>query len=392
MSVNFIQCPLFRDFPVVQNVLKTSLMWCHFFFIVSQTLFGQQPEGACSLRMELEGTGVVIVKSQQTSSEGHTSQVILEKPGGTKHVLAESKALNFVSLLRGDIDGDQIPEVVAIAKNPLSDDVLPYVFQGKPELKQVFPLREEDNPIIGKEIGISPGKAGSDLFVKELVNFHDFGPPDLYINELFQLRSARLVKVGERVIAGNHFNQVLNLGALAFQKGDFLEALKKYETVLNSSGSSAMPAEAQAIAWFYQGEARKFLKDFSGAIENYLNVVKRFPESAVSEQAAQEEAFLSSNQAASQALSLYIDALKLEKGGKLNEALALLDKGIPLFPKNQLGDYLRFLRGEILILIGYGEEALKNFRDLKKEFPNTPLRSKIDSTLLELETNPDEME
>jgi len=369
--------------------LSTFCVLALLFFFSHIEACAQPAEGACSLRMEIEGVGVIIVKSPKTSTKGPNSQLLLEKPGGAKIILAESDALIFVGLLKGDLDGDQFPEVVAIAKNPAGDDCLPYIFGGKPEFRQLFPNKEEENPLVGKEIAIVPGKNKSLLCVRELVNIHDFGPPDLYLNKFYSLHLGKLEKVEEKIQGGTHFNQLLNLGALAFQKGEFLDSLKKYETVASSPG---VPPEAMATAIFYAGESRKFLKDFSGAIEKYYLVKKQFPDSAVADQAEEELDFLSRNSDASQALSLFVDVSRLQRTGKSKEALSLLDKGIPSISVGNIGDYLLFLRGEILISLEQGEEALKTFREIKSRFPKTPLFEKVEMNIKELESGPDEME
>jgi len=341
--------------------------------------------------MELDGVGVIIVKPPQTSADGHTSQLLLESLSGAKRLLAESSALDFVGLLKGDLDGDQTPEVVAIAKTRESDDFLPYVFHGQKELKQVFPPREEDNPLFGKEITIVPGKVGSLLCVKTLESYHDFGPPDLYVNGLYQLRKGTFVKTGERVLVGTHFNPLLNNAGRLYHKGSYLEAMKVYEAVILGY-RNVMPREALATALFFKAETRKWLKDFSGAIADFKALAKEHSDSPLAARAEKERTFLTDHAAAGPALSLYIDVVRLQKIGKNQEALTLLDQSGPVTSQGNMNDALMFLRGEILVDLGRVDEALQVFRNLKKMFPKSSFLDRVETTLQELEVKPDEME
>jgi tetratricopeptide (TPR) repeat protein len=360
-------------------------------FLSTLSLQGQSSPGPRTLRMELEGAGCLLVTPPQTSTDGQTSQLLLEKPGGTKRLLAESQALDFVGLLKGDLDGDQISEVVAIAQNRSSDDQLPYIFKGHHDLKQVFPPREEDNPLLGKEISIVSGKTGSLLRVKTLLSYYDFGPPDLFLNEFYKLSGEKLVKTGENIVPGEHFNQKLNYAGFQFHRGKFFESFTEYQNLL-ASPPTAMPASARAEALFAQGECLKLLKDFNQALALFDRFSLEYPQHAKCEIARSEAAFLKKFKDDGSALSLFTDVTRLERQGKSTEALALLEKGFGNIGTNSMGDHLLFLRGELLADLDRVEEALHCFSRISQEFPQSLLKEKAETMLMDLQLDPDLLE
>ncbi|MBF0499578.1 MAG: tetratricopeptide repeat protein [Candidatus Riflebacteria bacterium] len=355
----------------------------------AKTAYGQQLPGAHSLRLEVPGVGNIIVRPVSGAEDEGLSQLLLEKPGGSRHVLASLEALDFVTLLKGDLDGDQNPEVIAIARNRGGDELMPYIFGGSGDLKQIFPPGDEGNPLIGKEISLAPGPQGLSLVIKVPVNFHDFGPPDLYNLEYYRLHGEKLEKVGEKLQEGTHFNQKLNMAGYAFSKNNYLEALKEYEAVIASDGAR-MPAAARAEAFFAQAECRKIMKDFVGAAALYQKVVDEFPEAPQQLEAKRESVFLKANLAASQTLSLYIDVSQLNRLGQSAAALELLDKSKAIATDGPLSDHLAFLRGEILIALGRIEDAVKFLQGFRKRFPASILRDRVEATLQDLQGKPDE--
>ncbi|MFZ2956081.1 MAG: tetratricopeptide repeat protein [Candidatus Ozemobacteraceae bacterium] len=355
----------------------------------SGVAFAQQLQGAHSLRLELPGTGNVIVRPAAGTDDEGVSQLLLEKPGGDRHVLSSLEALDFITLLKGDLDGDQNPEVIAVARNRGGDELMPYIFSGTGSLKQVFPPGEEGNPLIGKEISLAPGPLGTTLAIKVLVNVHDYGPPDLYNIEYYRLRGGKLEKVGEKLLNGVHFNQRLNIAGNSFSKGNYLEALKEYEAVF-ASASSVMPAAARAEGLFFQAECRRFLKDFSGAIDVYERVVTQYAETPQALEAKREGEFLKKNLAASQALSLYIDVSQLNRLGRSPEALALLEKAGETLAPGPLTPHLEFLKSEILISLGRVDDAVRLLQEFRQRYPSSELLGRVESSIQDLQGKPDE--
>jgi len=356
-------------------------------FAVSPVL--EQKSGAKSLRLEIEGVGVVIAKAPAHEGETEVSQLLLEKPGGMVKVIATCEGIEFCALYRADLSGNGEREIVIIARSKTGEDFMPYIYEAKGELRRIFPKNEEDNSIIGKEITLVVDKNGDALCVKELVNIHDYGPPDLLQSEYYRLQAGKLVKIKESIPEGKHFNQALNLAGLIFQNGDYLNALKRYEKVYTDF-KDKMPRLAIAETFFYQAESRKFLKDFSGAISIYKKIVKEYPESPQAGIADTESRFLSANLGVNSTLSLYMDVSKFLKMEKWSEALNMLDCSPTKIASGPMADHLMFLRGEALVSLGKVDEAIKVYKLIKSLFPNSALIPNIDTNLQELMGNPDE--
>lgn len=358
------------------------------FIICSIASFAESPQTPQPLRMLLNGGGAVIVKVPYTSPEGHSSQLLHEKPGGARILLAESATLSFVSLQQGDLDGDQIPEILAIARNPNTNDFLPFIFKGQTDLKMIFPLREEDTSLIGKEIKIIPGKTSSFLCVKVILPYHDFGPPDLFVNRLYKIRDEKLEKVEERIIECSHFNQRLNLGTHHYHQGEFGKAKQGFQSLI-ASFPLDMPDEAKAEAFFFYGDTLKFQKDFPKASANFETVLRNYPEAPIAERAMEEHEFLSTYRMATEALSLLIEVSLLERGGKWSDALNLLSKGMESEESKEVEDILLFRKAEILFSLGRAEEALAILKEVQTRFPEFSKQEQVQELIQEFEIPPD---
>jgi len=352
-------------------------------------LSAQQPAGTRSLRLELPGAGTILVRPVSRETDESASQLLFEKPGGSLTVLTTLDALDFVELLKGDLDGDHSPEVIAVARNRGSDDLLPFVYGGGSNLHQIFPPAGEDNALFGKEITISTASDGAALTLKVPITIHDFGPPDLYSLEFYRLKSDRLEKVEERLLGGSHFNQRLNKAGWAFSRGRYLEALQEYSALM-ASPPADMPLEARSEALFAEAESRKFLKDFATARSLYDQVGSRYPGTPMAHEAARESAFLKENQGVEAGLSLYMDVSQLNRSNRTEEALQLLELRMPGIATGSIAPHLHLLKGELLSALGKAEEAIKLYRTFAARFPRSPLQEQVDSALQELEGNPDE--
>jgi len=341
----------------------------------------------------MEGVGAIVARPPSIDSDGDAAQLLVEKPGGKLLVIASFEGLEFASLLSADLDGDRIPEVVAVARHRSGDDLMPFIFGGSTELNRIFPPGDgEDNPIMGKEISIVQGATGAELCVKIPISIHDFGPPDLFQIETYRLRGRQLVKTGETLTEAKHFNQIMNRAALAAQRGRYLDALKDYESVLGMNGNSVkLSPEARAEALLAAADCRAGLKDFSTALELYRRVTVECPGSPQADKAGRESAFIASHITSPAALSLYTDIARANRTERWNDALMLLEK-TPDILKSPLGDHLMFQRGEALIGLGRVEEAIAVFKSLRSEFPRSALAEAASERLQELEGAPESPE
>ncbi|HOY68854.1 MAG TPA: tetratricopeptide repeat protein [Candidatus Ozemobacteraceae bacterium] len=343
-----------------------------------------------SLRLDIGGGCAVVARPQSGESAGEMAQLLLEKPGGNLHVLATFEGLEFTGLLSADLDGNAVPEVIAIARHRAGDEFMPFIFACDGDFRRIFPPGEgEDNPIIGKEITTIPGKSGTELCVKIPVTIHDFGPPDLFQIETYRLRGKQLEKTGESLTEARHFNQIMNRGALSLQRGSYLEALKEYESVLGLNGTAMrLPPAAKAEALLAAAECRSGLKDFSTALELYRRVTIECPGTPQASKAGSEASFIAKHLGNTAALALYTDILRANRMERWNEALALLDAS-PNALKSPLEDHFTFQRGEALLGLGRVDEAIAQYRRIRSEFSRSSLAETAAERLQELEGAPE---
>ncbi len=370
-------------------MIRRFLVVAGWILLCSVTLSGQTAPESPGKRLELPGIGTLIIRNTSGGTEGEISQLLLEKPGGSAQIIAGQEVMNFTDLLKGDLDGDGQIEIIAVARNRAGDDVMPFIFRPGASFQQVFPEFEEENPVIGKEITIIPGPGKSLMAVRVLVNVHDFGPPDLFTIESYALQGKKLVKIGEKLLEGTHFNQVLNRAGLYFQRGDYLKALEGYQSLL-ASQSAGMPTQACVVAMLYEAESRKFLKDFTGALPLYQKVFTTFPDSPEAETAKREYEFISKNLQSAKDLSLFIDASQLESTNRLTEALQLIEQTRAQHAQGPLADHMMFLQSEILISLGRAPEAIATLEQLRARFPSSTLAERAQELIQELQGNPDE--
>ncbi|HNV70955.1 MAG TPA: tetratricopeptide repeat protein [Candidatus Ozemobacteraceae bacterium] len=362
---------------------------CFWLASAAASLHGESAGSPEGKRLALDGIGTVMIRNTSGGTEGEISQLLLEKPGGSLQIVATQEVMDFVDLMKGDLDGDGQQEVIAVARNRAGDDVMPFIFRPGNTFHQVFPEFEEENPIIGKEISLIPGSGKSFMAVRVLVNVHDFGPPDLFTVESYALQGKKLIKSGEKLLEGTHFNQVLNRAGLQFQRGEYLKALEGYQSLIASHAAS-MPTQACVVAMLYEAESRKFLKDFTGALPLYQKVFTTFPSSPEAESAKREYEFISKNLQSSKALSLFIDASQLESTNRLTEALQLIEQTRPQYEQGPLADHMLFLQSEILVSLGRAPEAMTALEQLCRQFPQSALLPRAQELIQELQGNPDE--
>lgn len=344
--------------------------------------------GACSLRLDIEGIGTVLACPPTGEAEGNASRLLWQKPGGMVEVIHSVEGMAYVNLLRGDLDGDSSLELVAVARHPSSEDQVPFIFSERRQFACLYPRDDEEMSLVGLEITLVPAKEGTALCIRNRVDFHRLGPPDLFQSELYRLVGDRLQKIGETLSEATHVHQKMNRAALAFQRGEFLEALRGYEGI----PLAELPREAQAEALFNQAEARKYLKDYATADRLYGQLRREFADSPLAEAARRESERLAFRETASAALGLYVDASLLISRAQWEQALALLNAYLATRPTGPLADHLLLLKGEALIALGRTEEALTTLRALLASFPDSPVRQEAAQHLEELAGDPEESE
>ncbi len=348
---------------------------------------GTIDSGVRSLRLDIEGVGTLMACPPAGEAEGNASRLLWQKPGGMVEVIHSVEGLSFVNLLRGDLDGDAALELIAIARHPASEDQVPFIFSERRQFACLYPRDdEEEMSLVGLEISLVPVKEGTALCVRNRVDFHHLGPPELFQNELYRMVGDRLQKVGETLSEGTHVNQQLNRASLAFHRGNFLESLQGYERLPIDD----LPREARAEALFNQAEARKFLKDFATADRLYGRLLREFADSPLTTAARREHERLAFRETASSALGLFVDASLLVSRAQWEQALALINAHLGGHPSGPLTDHLLLLKGETLVALGRVEEALTTFRALLASFPDSPLWQEASQHLEELAGAPEE--
>ncbi|NLI76314.1 MAG: tetratricopeptide repeat protein [Candidatus Riflebacteria bacterium] len=345
--------------------------------------------GVCSLRLEIEGVGTVLACPPGVGMEGgEASRLYLQKPGGMVEVIHTLEGLVFTGLFRGDLDGDKVPELIAVAGNPSNEDRMPFIFSEKNRFACLYPQEEEDIPLLGQDISLATWKEAPALCLRTRIDFHRYGPPDLFQSEYFRFVGDRLRKVGETLSEGDQLNLRLNRAALAFQRGNLLEALHQYEGITAHAPPDA-PLPALAEALFAQAEARTRLKDFATADNLYQRVATEFPDSPLASEARLQRNLVQLHSLASTALGLYVDARQLTEANQGEQALALLEAHRKATATGPVTDRLLLLEAEVLTSLGRTDEALPILRAVIREFPSSPVRVEAGERLEELEGGPE---
>lgn len=359
------------------------------FFCISMSCQAVEQE---PLSMLWEGLGTLILCSDTSEDGIETAQLLLKKPGGMREVIDTFDGLEPADLKKFDLDTDNSPEIIALLRHPDGIDVIPYIYRMNTSFQRIFPPEDspETAPIICRELVLTANERTPLLCAKNLVNFHEFGPPDLFQLEFYRLNRNGLELFDRSFSEGDHFNLLMNRGALAFNEGKYLEALDYYENAISSS-SGDITTKAYIESLFFLAESRKFTKDFNGALEIYQRLVLEFEQNAKTEAAQKEIELLSAGLANPLELSFLIDVMILANNNQWEEALSLLTNRPPQ-ASAQLGDRFLFCKAEILTAQNRIEDAIVVFKELKQNYPESPLVEEVDQLLLDMQDNPEEFD
>jgi tetratricopeptide (TPR) repeat protein len=350
--------------------------------------FGQDAEkGEHSFFLEGIGT-ILLVFDKSEAGYLDSSRLLLQKPGGLRRVIDTYEGLQPAELRKFDLDSDNSVEIIALLRHPDGFDVLPYVYRTDADFTRVLPADDEQESVqlIFREVVLSNIANTPVLCGKSRLSFHDFGPPDLYRIEFYQLKNDGLVLLEKGFSDGTHFNILMNKGAFAFNHGRYLDALDLYnESIASSTGEISTAAFIEAL--FFMAEARKFTKDFNGALELYEKIVLEFNQNQRTEQAQKSIELISANLVNINELSYFVDIVALFNANKCKEALELVENRVP---GGKLEDRFRYMKAEILTAQNRLEEAVQVYLQIKKDFPESPVIDEIDVLLQDIQEIPEE--
>jgi tetratricopeptide (TPR) repeat protein len=344
-----------------------------------------------TIMVELDGIGEVMLIETPEPEQIETAQLVLRKPGGMREIIDSYDGLLPAELRKFDLDADNQAEIIALLKHPDGIDVMPYIYRTDETFSRVFPSENKQQPsaIICKEVVLSTNEKSPLLCAKNIVSFHEFGPPDLYRLEFYRLDRDGLELFDKGFTNGNHFNILMNRGAFAFNEGNYLEAIDFYNQAISSStGEITTKAFIEAI--FYLAESRKFTKDFKGALELYEKIVLEFGQNARTNLAQEGIELISGNLDNIEELSFLIDVATLVNSNRWQEALALLESHPVARDSNTLKDRFLFMKAEILTAQNRIDEAIKVFIQIKEDFPESPLYEEATSLLQDIQEDPEE--
>lgn len=337
----------------------------------------------------LEGVGEVILEEGLTD-EVETTRLLLQKAGGARQVIDSFEGLLPADLLKSDLDGDGQTEIIAILRHPDGIDVMPFIYTDLNAFRRIFPAPDVDgNPIICRELFFSTHEGSPALCARNLIGYHDYGPPDLYRLELYRLQKGQLTLVQQGFSDGDHFNILMNKGAYALHNGQYLEALDYYNQAI-SSATGEIDTRAYVDVLFNLAEARKFTKDFKSALELYQRIVVEFSDNPLTETAQREIELISDNLDNLDALSFYVDVLSNINCDRWEAALELLQNHPVAKAGGKLQDRFLFTQGEVLTALNRVEEAMKVYQEIKEKFPDSPIIENVDALLEDMEEKPEE--
>ncbi len=198
-----------------------------------------------------------------------------------------------------------------------------------------------------------------------------------------------MISVHQGFSEGDHFNILMNRGGYAMHNGQYLEALDLYNMAIASS-SGEITTKAYIEALFSLGEARKFTKDFKGALDLYQRIVIEFSENVHTEAAQREIELISDNMDNVDALSFYVDVLSNINCDRWETALELLQNHPAAKAGGKLQDRFLFTQGEVLTALNRVDEAIKVFQEIKEKFPESPVIENVDALLADMEETSEE--
>ncbi len=354
-------------------------------------LFAENPHVSDSslLSFEIEGVGEIQLEKGK-SDQIETSRLLLQRPGGARQVIDSYEGLLPADLVKHDLDGDGIVEIIAMLRHPDGIDVMPYIYGNLNDFERFFPPPNQDsNPLICREVFISSHNGMPAVCTRNQISYHDFGPPELYRLELYRLQKGQFSLIHQGFSEGDHFNILMNRGAYALHNGQYLDALDYYNQVISSS-TGEITTRAFVEALFGLAEARKFSKDFNSAIELYQKIVVDFSENPLTDAAQSEIELISANLDNLDALSFYVDVLSSINCDRWETALELLQQHPVARSGGKLQDRFLYTQAEVLTALNRVEEAIKVYHEIKERFPDSPIIESVDAILEDMQEKPEE--
>ncbi len=346
-------------------------------------------EKGLAINVEIEGLGEVILE-ETSVDQSETTQLLLKKPGGMLQVIDSYDGLLPADLIKNDLDGDGSFEIIALLRHPDGIDVIMHIYCTDGDFKKIFPeSQNENNPLICREVFISMHGNQPAVCTRHLVSYHDFGPPELYRLEFYQLQKGRLMLAQQGFTEGNHYNILMNRGAWAFHGGQYLESLDYYNQAISSS-TGEISSRAFIESLFYLAESRKFLKDFKNALELYQKIVLEFSQNSFTDAAQREIELLSQNIEHPEALSFYIDVTSHINCDRWEAALELLQNHRLGSAESPLLDRMMFTRAEVLTALNRVDEAIEVYRTIQQKFPESPIIESVEAALEDMLEKPEE--
>ncbi len=373
----------------MQKVTATAVMLI--VLLLSASLTYAQPAGdeKKTVHSEIAGVGELILE-ESTADQVETTRLLLQKPGGARQVIDSYEGLLPAELLKYDLDGDGNIEVISVLKPPDGIDVMPFIYTDLNAFRRVFPPSgQESNTLICREVFVTTHAGQPAICSKNLISYHEFGPPDLFRLEFYRLEKDQLKLVHQDFSAGDHFNILMNRGGYAMHSGQYLEALDFYnQSIASASGEISTKAYIEAL--FNLAQARKFTKDFKSALELFQRIVVEFSENAYTTDAQREIELISGNQNNIDALSFYVDVLSNINCDRWEAALELLQNHPVSKAGGILQDRFLFTEAEVLTALNRVEEAIKVLNEIKEKFPDSPIIENVDALLTDMQERPEE--
>ncbi|PKL44813.1 MAG: hypothetical protein CVV41_05455 [Candidatus Riflebacteria bacterium HGW-Riflebacteria-1] len=346
-------------------------------------------EKPLSISVELAGLGEIMLE-ETSQDQIETTQLLLKRPGGMLQVIDSFDGLLPADLIKHDLDNDGSVELIALLRHPDGIDVIMHIYRTDKEFHKIFPeSSNENNPLICREVFVSTHGNKPAVCTRHLISYHDFGPPELYRLEFYQIEKDRLVLAQQGFTEGTHYNILMNRGAWAFHSGQYLEALDYYNQAISSS-TDEISSRAFIESLFYLAESRKFLKDFKGALDIYQKIVLEFSQNAFTDAAQSETELISQNLAHPEILSFYMDVNSHINCDRWETALELLQNHPSGSAESPLLDRMLYIRAEVLTALNRVEEAIEVYRTIQQKFPDSPVIEGVNAALEDMLEKPEE--
>lgn len=369
--------------------MKIKALACTVMLMIFFSVTAPAQEKQLSIGIELEGLGEILLE-ETSVDQVETTQLLLKKPGGMLQVIDSYDGLLPADLIKHDLDADGNVELIALLRHPDGIDVIMHIYSTDSEFRKIFPeTQNENNPLICREVFVSTHGNQPAVCTRHLISYHDFGPPELYRLEFYQLQKDRLVLAHQGFTDGNHYNILMNRGAWAFHGGLYLEALDYYNQAISSS-TGEISSRAFIESLFYLAESRKFLKDFKGALDIYQKIVLEFSQNAFTDAAQREIELISQNLEHPDVLSFYMDVNSHINCDRWETALELLQNHPSGSAESPLLDRMLYIRAEVLTALNRVEEAIEVYRTIQQKFPDSPVIEGVNAALEDMLEKPEE--